>query len=102
MGRWHLSLHPDAEIDALNGYKWYANRNPTAADSFRLAIKAAGETIRRAPSVWPVHKYGTQKYHLKQFPYKIIYIVENDQILVLAVAHDRRRPGYWQDRLNDK
>jgi len=102
MGRLHLSLHPDAEIDALNGYEWYASRNPTAADSFRMALKAAGETIRRAPSAWPAHKYGTQKYRLKQFPYKIIYIVENDQILVLAVAHDRRRPGYWQDRLNDK
>ncbi len=42
MGKWHLSLHPDAEIDALNGYEWYAKRNQTAADSFRLAIKAAG------------------------------------------------------------
>lgn len=100
MGKWYLSLHPDAEVDALNGYQWYADRNPTAADSFRMAIKTAGQIICRNPSVWPAHKFGTQKYRLKQFPYKIIYIVEGDQVLVLAVAHDRRRPAYSADRLD--
>ena len=102
MGKWQLSLHPDAEIDALNGYEWYADRNPTAADSFRMAIKAAGQIIRRDPTVWPVHKFGTQKFRLRQFPYKLIYIIEEGQILVLAVAHDRRRPGYWKKRLGRK
>ena len=100
MGKWQLSLHPDAEVDALNGYEWYAARNPTAADSFRMAVKTAGQIIRRDPKVWPSHKHGTHKYRLRQFPYKIIYIVERDQIQVLAVAHDRRRPGYWRERLN--
>ena len=36
MGKWYLSLHPDAEVDALNGYQWYADRNPTAAQCRRV------------------------------------------------------------------
>ena len=102
MAEWQLSLHPDAEIDALNGYEWYADHNPTAADSFRTAVETAGRVIRRDPTVWPPHKFGTQKYRLRQFPYKIIYVVEGHQIQVLAVAHDRRRPGYWKQRLDGK
>ncbi|MDB2686329.1 type II toxin-antitoxin system RelE/ParE family toxin [Mariniblastus sp.] len=102
MGEWHLRLHPDAEIDALNGYEWYAERNSSAADSFRLAITNAGQIILRDPLAWPAYKYGTQKYKLRQFPYKIIYIVEDDQVLVVAIAHDRRRPGYWLQRLDRK
>ena len=100
MSEWHLWLHPDAEIDAINGYQWYADRNPSAADSFRSAIKTGGRIIARDPFVWPEHKYGSRKYKLKQFPYKIIYIVEDDQIQVVAIAHDRRRPGYWLKRLD--
>jgi len=102
MAKWNLSLHPRAEIDAINGYQWYADRDPTAADSFRRAIKTAGQVIRRNPAVWPSHKYGTQKYKVRQFPYKIIYLVENNQILILAIAHDSRRPEYWIDRLEEE
>lgn len=67
-----------------------------------MAIKTAGQTILRDPAVWPAHKYGTQKYRLRQFPYKIVYIIEGDQIQVVAIAHDRRRPGYWLKRLDGK
>jgi plasmid stabilization system protein ParE len=99
MDEWTLLLHSEAELEALNGYEWYAERNPTAADSFRASIKAAGQIILRNPIVWPAHKHGTQKYKLKQFPYKIVYFVEGKIVQVVVIAHDRRRPGYWTDRL---
>ena len=37
---------------------------------------------------------------LHRFPFSIIYSVEVDAILVTAVAHYSRRPGYWQDRVD--
>jgi hypothetical protein len=36
---------------------------------------------------------------LKRFPFGILYVATVDEIVVLAVMHLRRRPGYWQDRL---
>lgn len=33
------------------------------------------------------------------YPYRVIYAVESDAILKLAYAHNRRKPGYWRDRL---
>ena len=39
------------------------------------------------------------RHLIRQFPYSIIYRVENERIFVLAVAHWSRRPGYWKQRV---
>jgi hypothetical protein len=36
---------------------------------------------------------------MRRFPYELYYAVEPDRLLVLAVPHQRRRPGYWIDRI---
>jgi len=46
-----------------------------------------------------MHSAGTRRYVLPDFPYSVIYFVEA-AIIIVAVAHDRRRPGYWRERLN--
>lgn len=38
---------------------------------------------------------------LDVFPYGIVYFVRDDEVLVVAYAHERRRPGYWRERLAD-
>lgn len=42
---------------------------------------------------------GLRQVRLRQFPYRLVYMVVSDEIVIVAVAHERRRPGYWQDRL---
>jgi hypothetical protein len=39
-------------------------------------------------------------WHLGKFPYRLVYAVRGGEILVLAYAHESRRPGYWAHRLN--
>jgi plasmid stabilization system protein ParE len=102
MNKWTLSLHPGAEADLLDGFDWYAERNSDAADEFAVAVREAGNLIRRAPLVWPSFTEDTRKYTLKHFPYKIIYRVTGSQIEVIAVAHDRRRSNYWAKRIGSK
>jgi hypothetical protein len=41
----------------------------------------------------------TRRCLLRRFPYGLIYALDQDDILILAVAHTRREPGYWRDRL---
>lgn len=41
---------------------------------------------------------GKRRYPLKRFPYDLMYRVKGDTIRVLAVAHQHRKPGYWQGR----
>jgi toxin ParE1/3/4 len=75
-------------------------RNPDAADAFQDAIERSGRLIRRKPAVWPAYLHGTQKYVLKHFPFTVVFRDKQNQIEIIAVAHHRRRPGYWAGRLD--
>jgi len=48
--------------------------------------------------MWPVRQRGMRKYLIATFPFLVHYRVEAAQILVIAIAHGHRKPGYWLDR----
>src|SRR6185436_15268320 len=50
---------------------------------------------------WPMFQSGTRRYVFPTFPYSLVYFVENDTLNVVAVAHDKRKPGYWRNRLHE-
>ena len=99
MSKYLAEFHPGAEVDLLDGFKWYADRNPEAAIAFRDAVQTARRVISRAPRVWPPFTSGTQQFRLRRFPYKFIYRCIEHRIQIVAVAHDKRRPNYWIDRV---
>lgn len=78
--------HYNAESSGLGG-------------AFVLETVAAIERIRRFPLAW--HPLGAEvrRCLLRRFPYGLIYCLEGDGILILAVAHTHREPDYWRDRL---
>ena len=98
MANWRLQFHPAARAEALAAYDWYAERNNVAADSFQTELENAGRMIERDPKLYARYLHDTRRYLLKHFPFFIIYRVRSDQIEIIAVAHQRRRPGYWMDR----
>ncbi|AUX43028.1 uncharacterized protein SOCE26_044680 [Sorangium cellulosum] len=59
---------------------------------------AAVDRIAEAPEQGPELEPGVRRLTLQRFPYGLLYVVEPDRILVLAVMHLRRRPGYWRGR----
>jgi plasmid stabilization system protein ParE len=93
-----VRFHPSAITEAKAAYDWYAKRSPFAANAFMAALDDAASVIRKNPARWPQHAHGTRKYLLRRFPYAVIYRVTDETIQVLAVAHGRRRPGYWRRR----
>ena len=58
------------------------------------------EAAEEAPAQWPMFQSGTRRYVFPTFPYSLVYFVENDTLNVVAVAHDKRKPGYWRSRLH--
>jgi toxin ParE1/3/4 len=44
-------------------------------------------------------RYGVRRCSLERFPYALVFVELTDEIRILAVAHHRRRPGYWRGRL---
>ena len=74
----------------------------------RLGDRLAGEvrvTIRRiieTPERWRVLEADVRRCRVRVFPYSVLYTVERDCILILALMHGRREPGYWRHRLRSK
>lgn len=93
-----IVFHPDAVDEAQAARIWYAERNQSAADSFLAELDYGIESISEAPERWPLFVHGTRRYLFRQFPFQIASRVANDRVVVIAVAHDRRRPGYWKAR----
>jgi plasmid stabilization system protein ParE len=94
-----LAIHPDARKDALAAYDWYLERSREAAVAFQHELEIAGNAIQRDPERWANYLSGTRRYLLKRFPFVVVYRVTNEQIEVIAIAHGRRKPGYWRARL---
>jgi hypothetical protein len=94
-----LRFHPQAEQEYLTALTWYRERSLIAAINFERAFEQAVGQIREAPQRWPIYFKDFRKYTLRQFPFSIVYQEFSSEIVFFAVAHGRRQPGYWRDRV---
>jgi plasmid stabilization system protein ParE len=100
--RVHFEDEADAEY-RLAG-RWYeAHREHLGLEFFDavdetidriLDLPRSGSSVPRIPAERPVRRMA-----VTPFPYHVIYLEMNDRIRILAIAHDRRKPGYWKTRL---
>ena len=93
-----VSFHPRARDEVEEAQAWYEERSLLAATGFLLEISVAVRRIGEAPHRYPVALYSTRRVVLERFPFSIHYRVNEDDIVVVAVAHQKRRPGYWAGR----
>jgi len=65
-----------------------------------IEIVAAVERIKANPGMWPVLDHQVRRCLVHRFPYGVIYSVDEQrsQVLILAVMHLHRQPGYWSER----
>jgi len=65
---------------------------------FKEEVRKAALRVAEYPKAWSIERGEVRKCLLHKFPYKLMYSVEADNILVIAVAHQHRKPDYWVDR----
>lgn len=92
-------FHPEARQDFREAIGWYRSRSPVVAVEFRVAVSDVIRHIVKAPQRWPNYLHGTRRFVLHRFPFSIIYLDDPDEVSVVAVAHSKRKPGYWKARL---
>jgi plasmid stabilization system protein ParE len=93
-----IKLHPHAHAELRAARKWYYERSPLSAFAFAQTIQNAISRIKDAPNIFPVSDHGTRKFLLQRFPFNIFYRTGETEIVIVAVAHQKRRPGYWSSR----
>ena len=80
--------------------EYYLDEAPNAAAGLLDEIDAALDRIGANPQIGSPTRRGARKYVLTRFPYSLIYrITTSGEIVVVALAHHRRRAGYWLKRL---
>jgi toxin ParE1/3/4 len=89
-------IEASAELDDAIGY--YERQSPRLGLGLRKEVEGAVQRIRVAPSRCSPYSKRTRRFLIRRFPYLIIFRELADKILSIAVAHGRRRPGYWHDR----
>ena len=78
---------------------------PTMMDSLRVWAQCLNRqcvlllAILKYPEAWQPLSNRTRACRLRRFPYNIIYCLRAQEVLIIAVAHQHRRPEYWKGRL---
>lgn len=93
-----VDFHPAALREVEDAQAWYEVRSLLAASAFLRELSIAVQRIRQAPQRYPIADAGTRRILLDRFPFTIYYRVKSDTLNVVAVAHQKRRPGYWSAR----
>jgi toxin ParE1/3/4 len=97
--KYPVLIRPEAESDLEQAFSWYENKRHGLGYDFLLQVEAGLRFIERNPEVRPPEYKGTRKHLVKRFPYKIIYLMERERIIVLAVIHGKRSPKLIRKRI---
>jgi plasmid stabilization system protein ParE len=89
----------EANAEIEEGRDWYRRRSEVAEAALLRELNHAVGMVAEAPHRWAKYIAGTRRYVFPTFPYSLVFFVANDAINIVAVAHDKRKPGYWRKRL---
>jgi plasmid stabilization system protein ParE len=92
-------FHPEAKEEFRSAIRWYRDQSTITSTSFRKNVSGAIRQIAEAPKRWPVYLHGTRRFVLQRFPFSVVYLDDPDLVTIIAVAHGKRKPGYWKRRV---
>ena len=88
-----------AERELDEAVTYYNVESPGLGDDFLLRFLNALERIRQYSEAWQRFSQNTRRCRVHRFPWGVIYQILESEILIVAVAHLHREPGYWQNRI---
>lgn len=94
-----IDVHPEAQSEIVGSLQYYEENDPALAEDLDELIDTAVQLVASKPDTWPAYLHGTRRYLLHRFPYSLIYREKDAVIQIVALAHHRRKPGYWSKRV---
>lgn len=90
---------PEADEELREAARYYEKEASGLGLAFLSETHSAVHEIETYPEAWTIVRQSIRKKTLTRFPYNLLYSIESDTILIVAVAHHKRRPNYWRERL---
>ncbi len=88
-----------AEIEMVSAATYYETQVDGLGEAFLAKLESVVLDIAERPEAWPEICNGIHKHLVHRFPYAVLYQIDPDEIVVVAIMHHRRRPEYWLERL---
>ena len=96
-----VTLRRIAKRDIREAVMWYRQRDPELANRFLDEVYKVLGLLEQFPNVgsrvFGVTDPATRQMPVDTFPYHVVFRRLADRISILAIAHDRKRPGYWNE-----
>ncbi|TKB67812.1 MAG: type II toxin-antitoxin system RelE/ParE family toxin [Nitrospira sp.] len=91
---------PSAEEEMIAAAQYYQQQSAGLGSEFLIEVERTVAAVLTYPEAAPMVKKEIRRRLLKRFPFGVLYAVTADEVVIVAVMHLRRRPGYWEDRLH--
>lgn len=91
-------LH-EAEVELWNAVAYYEDKSPGLGLDFEAEVELSVDTVKRFPEYSPLREDGTRRCLIHRFPYLVVYMYLSERIWIIAIAHCKRKPSYWTDRI---
>lgn len=88
----------EAEHELFDAALWYELKQVGLGRRFRLEVEAVSRSVAANPLLQRERVGGYRRVSCPVFPYYLPYFIRHDRAIVLAVAHEHRKPGYWRQR----
>jgi len=93
------TFHPSAESELVDAARYYETCRPGLGASFLAEARRCLDEIRAHPQIGSILGEDVRRRGLRRFPYSLLYTEDPSGIRILAVMHQKRRPGYWRGRI---
>jgi len=90
-----LTVRKEAELDINGAFEYYENQRLGLGHDFLLCVEEGLSKIERNPLHYKIIYKDLRRIPVRRFPYRILYLVRNEQVIVTAVFHVRKDPQAW-------
>jgi plasmid stabilization system protein ParE len=94
-----VRLEPPADLEFSEATAYFGDQSSRTAEEFVSEMIAAMHLLTQFPRIGAPVFGDVRRLLLRRFPYQLVYRVMGDEVRVYAVAHLKRRPGYWRKRI---
>ena len=96
-----VRYHEEARSEFLHEVRYFSLVSARLSERFDKAVQAAEVRAAETPDLGSPYKHGTRRVLLKKFKFSLVYLHSEQEVVILAIAPFRRKPGYWRARVRD-
>lgn len=93
-----VEFHPEAERELIEAAVYYEHQVPGLGERLGAEVRRGIDLLSENPNIGSRLGPELRQWVLNRFPFRLIYSASPDRVQILAVAHEKRRPGYWRSR----